>query len=147
MLIPEAKRRRRIPLRSADNLVNSPRRSATPRTSSAVVAAQANVGTRAVGAHGFSCSVYWMKRAKSPQATFGVPNCPQNPKRSATAVKNVTPSARRKKIGTQRRIAPRRSSPHDIVFLLFDKLNTLHISGPRALYSQKPRTNLIQGKT
>src|SRR5262249_57441524 len=108
--------------KGADELVNSPRRSATPRPSSAVVAAQASVGTRAAGVHGFSCPVYWVKRAKSPQATFGVPNCPQSPKRSATAVKNVTPSARRKKIGTQRRIAPRRSSPNDIVFLLFDDL-------------------------
>jgi len=122
MLIPEANSRRRTPLKSADQLVNNPRRSVTPRISSAVVAAQANVETRAVGAHGFSSPVYCVKRAKSPQATFGVPNCTQSPKRSATAVKNVTPSARRKKIGTQRRIAPRRSSPNDIVFLLFDNL-------------------------
>src|SRR5262245_27786841 len=122
MLIPEANKRRRIPLKSADQLVNNPMRSVTPRTSSAIVATQASVGSRRVGAHGFSCPVYWVKRAKSPQATFDVPNCPQSPKRSATAVKNVTPSARRKKIGTQRRIAPRRSSPNDIVFLLFDDL-------------------------
>src|SRR5262249_61158149 len=97
MLIPEANRSRRIPLRSADNLVNSPRRSATPRTSSAVVAAQASVGTRAAGGHGVSRSVYWGERAKAPQATVGGPELPQKPKRAATALQNNTPSAKRAK--------------------------------------------------
>jgi len=101
ILIPEANRNRRTPLKSADHRVHNPRISATPSVSSAAVAAQARAGTRAAGAHGFSCPVYWVKRAKSPHATFGVPNCPQSPNRSATAVKNVTPSARRKKIETE----------------------------------------------
>jgi hypothetical protein len=138
MLIPEANRSSRIPLKSADHLVNSPRRIATPRTSSAAVAAQASAGTRAAGAHGFSCPVYWVKRAKSPQATFGVPNWPQSPNRSATAVKNVTPSARRKKIGTQRRIASRRSSPNDI---FLNKTSVLvFCSGVRSSCAASSRT-------
>src|SRR5262245_25629481 len=96
-VIPNANRNRRTPLRSADHRVKNPRIRATPRTTSATVAAQANAGTVGAGAQGFTRAVYAVKRWKSPHATFAVPAGPHRPNRSATALRKVAPSARRKK--------------------------------------------------
>src|SRR5215813_4052550 len=96
-VIPDANRNRRTPLRSADHRVKNPRIRATPRTTSATVAAQANAGTVGAGAHGFTRAVYAVKRWKSPHATFAAPAGPDRPNRSATPLRKAAPSARRKK--------------------------------------------------
>src|SRR5262245_5023348 len=96
-VIPNANRNRRTPLTSADHRVKNPRIRATPRMTSATVAAQANAGTVGAGAHGFTRAVYAVKRWKSPHATLAVPAGPDRPNRSATPLRKAAPSARRKK--------------------------------------------------
>lgn len=76
--------------------VNAPRMSATPSTVSAQVDAQASAGIVAGGMNQLGFAVYAMKCEKSPQATLGFPNAPQEPNRSPTAERNDAPRACRK---------------------------------------------------
>src|SRR5262249_30521955 len=87
---------RRIPLYRAVSRVFQPTRRSTPNRVSAHVARTAIVGIMLPGKNQLSLLVYSTNRAKLPQATFGCPTGPHQPKRSATAERKDRPRANRK---------------------------------------------------
>src|ERR1051325_9863718 len=87
---------RRIPLHKAVIRVCQPTRRRRPNKISAPVEMIASAGTVAGGKNQLSLPVYSTNLAKLPQATFGWPNVPHQPKRSATAERKESPRAKRK---------------------------------------------------
>src|SRR5262249_23773489 len=67
-----------------------------PNKISAPVARTASAGIIAWGKNQLSLAVYSTNAAKLPQDTFGWPDAPHQPKRSATAERKDTPRANRK---------------------------------------------------
>jgi len=82
---------RRIPLHAAVIRVCQPARRRRPNKISAPVERTASAGIIACGKNQLSLPVYATNLAKLPQATFGWPNAPHQPKRSATADRKDSP--------------------------------------------------------
>src|SRR5215813_5477941 len=94
---------RSIPLHNAVIRVCQPARRRRPSKISAQVARTASAGIIACGKNQLSWPVYSTNLAKLPQATFGWPNAPHQPKRSATAERKDSPRANR--MNTELRLA------------------------------------------
>src|SRR5215470_3840286 len=87
---------RRNPLHRVVIRVCQPAMRRRPNKISAPVARTASAGIIAWGKNQLSLPVYSTNAAKLPQDTFGWPNAPHQPKRSATAERKEIPSANRK---------------------------------------------------
>jgi hypothetical protein len=87
---------RSIPLHKAVIRVCQPARRRRPNKISAQVEMTASAGIIACGKNQLSLPVYSTNLAKLPQDTFGWPNAPHQPKRSATAESKDRPRANRK---------------------------------------------------
>jgi len=87
---------RRIALHAALIRVCQPARRKRPNEISAPLERAASAGIIACGKNQLSLPVQATNLAKLPQPTFGGPNGPHKPKRSATAERKDSPSANRK---------------------------------------------------